>query len=106
MNIKRSFTCESSNLIYEISCSVCHAKYIGETGRTLGVRFKEHLADTLHARAKPVALHFNGPGHSAANMSVRGLWQMRGTTMDRRDMESHLIDRLGTLKPAGMNEKP
>jgi hypothetical protein len=31
------------NVVYEITCSHCGILYIGETGRTIGSRIKEHL---------------------------------------------------------------
>lgn len=103
--ITRSFSCNNFNLVYAITCTVCPKVYIGETGRTLDTRFREHLADVRHNRNSPVAKHFNSVGHSVAAIRVRGLWQMRGTTIDRKLMESHLIRRLGTYTPDGLNLK-
>ena len=37
------FTCTSANVIYCITCTLCKKLYIGETGRRLGNRFREHL---------------------------------------------------------------
>ncbi|EYC44537.1 hypothetical protein Y032_0458g1830 [Ancylostoma ceylanicum] len=36
--------CGKTGVIYELECLVCHARYIGETGRPLYVRINEHLA--------------------------------------------------------------
>ena len=35
--------CLTKNVVYEITCSTCGTMYIGETGRTIGSRIKEHL---------------------------------------------------------------
>ena len=35
--------CLNKNVVYKIKCSYCEALYIGETGRTIGTRIKEHL---------------------------------------------------------------
>lgn len=35
--------CLTKNSVYHMECSHCHAIYIGETGRTIGSRIKEHL---------------------------------------------------------------
>ena len=39
------FDCTSCNVIYCIRCTACNQLYIGETGRRLGDRFREHLLD-------------------------------------------------------------
>ena len=40
-------TCTSANVIYCITCTLCKKIYIGEKGRRLGDRFREHLHETL-----------------------------------------------------------
>ena len=106
MTIHKHFTCQTYNIVYVISCSKCEQLYIGETGRSLSTRFKEHLDDIRFNRCKPVSLHFNQEGHSILNIRVKGLWIiLRGSTNDRKDKESFLIDRLGTQNPQGMNMK-
>ena len=46
--IRHHFTCLSSNLIYCISCSKCGLLYIGETGRSLRIRFGEHCRSVIN----------------------------------------------------------
>ncbi|EYC25395.1 hypothetical protein Y032_0012g1863 [Ancylostoma ceylanicum] len=41
----RTGDCAQTGVIYQLQCLTCSETYIGETGRTLGVRIKEHLAD-------------------------------------------------------------
>jgi len=45
IKITDHFTCTSANVIYCIICTLCKKLYIGETGRRLGDRFREHLRD-------------------------------------------------------------
>ena len=46
--------------------------YIGETGRRLADRFREHRLDVLHKKSDfPVAQYFNSPGHSLEDVSRR-----------------------------------
>ena len=70
------FTCTSANVIYCITCTYCNKLYIGETGRRLGDRFREHLRDVERNdkdASKPVARHFNLPNHSKQHMAVCGV---------------------------------
>ena len=65
IKITDHFTCNnntSANVIYYITCTLCKKLYIGETGRRLGDRFREHLRDVEKDdknASKPVARHFN-----------------------------------------------
>ena len=56
--IKKAFSCQTSGLVYCISCRCCPALYIGETGRTLRQRFGEHLRSVEKSLVGyPVAEH-------------------------------------------------
>ena len=46
ININSKYTCKSQNVVYVIKCRTCNKIYIGETGRRLGDRFREHLRST------------------------------------------------------------
>ena len=66
------FWCISTNLIYCITCTLCKKIYIGETGRRLGDRFREHLRDVEindKDASKPVARHFNLPNHPVESLT-------------------------------------
>ena len=52
MQIRRSFTCQSDNLVNLITCQTCGMMYVGETA--LVTRFAKHFADIHHNRSKPV----------------------------------------------------
>ena len=102
------FDCTSRNVIYCIRCTACNQLYIGETGRRLGDRFREHLLDVKNNSqdvSKPVARHFNQPGHSHNNMKIFSLSLHQGNTESRKCTEQHLIFKIGTLSPAGINER-
>ena len=67
------FDCTTSNIIYCITCTLCNKLYIGESGRKLGDGFREHLLDVKNKGSdlsKPVARHFNLPGHSCEHMEI------------------------------------
>ena len=65
------FDCTNRSVIYCIRCTACNQLYIGETGRRLGDRFREHLLDVKNNSqdvSKPVARHFNQPGPSCSKL--------------------------------------
>ena len=101
VKITDRFTCTSANVIYCITCTLCIKLYIGETGRRLGDRFREHLRDVEKNdkdASKPVARHFNLPNHFKEHMSICGLSLHQGTTDSRKNREQRFIFQIGTLR--------
>ena len=97
-------------VIYCITCALCNKLYIGETGRRLGDRFREHLRDVEKNdkdASKPVARHFNLPNHSKKHMAICGLSLHLATTESRKNLEQKftMIFQIGTLNPHGINER-
>ena len=94
IKITDHFTCTSANVIYCITCTLCKKLYIGETGRRLGDRFREHLRDVEKDdknTSKPVARHFNLPNHSMQHMGICGLSLHQGNTESRKTLFIQLI---------------
>ena len=108
IKITDHFTCTSANDIYRITCTLCKKLYIGETGRRLGDRFREHLRDVEkddQNSSKPVARHFNLSNHSNQHMVVCGLSLHQGGTESRKTIEQKVIFQIGTLSPNGINDR-
>ena len=108
IKITDHFTCTSANVIHCITCTYCNKLYIGETGRRLGDRFREHLRDVERNdkdASKPVARHFNLPNHSKQHMAVCGLSLHLGSSESRKTLEQKFIFQIGTLNPHGINER-
>ena len=109
VKITDRFTCTFANVIYCITCTLCKKLYIGETGRRLGDRFREHLRDVEKNdkdASKPVARHFNLPNHSKKHMAICGLSLGHlGTTESRKNLEQKFIFQIDTLNPHGVNER-
>ena len=94
--LTKSYLC----FIYCITCTLCKKLYIGETGRRLGDRFREHLRDIEKNdknASKPVARHFYLPNHSKQHIAVCGLSLHQGSTESRRTLEQKFIFQIGTL---------
>ena len=98
------FDSTTYNIIYCITCTLCSKLYIGESGHKLGDRFCEHLLDMKNKgsdRSKPVARHFNLPGHSHEHMEICGINLHLENNETRKRKEQRLIFKLGTLAPNG-----
>jgi len=108
IKITDHFTCTSANVIYCITCTLCKRLYIGDTGRRLGDRFREHLNDEEKDNkdaSKPVARHFNPPNHSKQHTAVCGLSLHQGSTESPKPLEKIFIFQIGTLNSHGINER-
>ena len=108
IKITDHFICTSANVIYCITCTLCKKLYIGETGRRLVDRFREHFRDVEKDdknASKPVARHLNLPNHSMQHMAVCGLSLHQGHTESRKTLGQKLIFQIGTLNPHGINER-
>ena len=101
--IRETFTCQTSDLVYYISCLRCRALYVGETGRTLKQRFGEHLRSIeKNQPGFTVAEHFNTNGHSLHGADVRGLKLSAGNKLRKRQ-GMRLIFQLVTSQLRGLN---
>ena len=102
--IKDSFTCESRNLIYAITCKRCNKAYIGETGKRLSDRFAQHLRDIRQCSGTPVATHFNETDHSGVlDVQVTAIRSCFSDDRSRFALENRFISLYGTLRPHGLN---
>ena len=100
IKITDHLTCTSANVIYCITCTLHKKLYIGETGRRLGDRFREHLRDVEKDgknASKPVARHFNLPNHSMQHTAVCGLSLNQGSTESRKTLEQKFIFKSAIL---------
>ena len=59
----KSLLSDKCGVIYQVSCNSCDDFYIGETGRSMGTRFKDH---TGRDRESAVLAHVRNTGHSVS----------------------------------------
>ena len=97
------YTCTSYNVVYLIKCRTSNKVYIGETGRCLGDRFRDHLRSTRQSNTDlPVGRHFASPGHASTDrLSV--IHSGFRDTQNRRLIEARMIFKHKTLHPGGLN---
>ena len=84
----------------------CKQQYVGETERTLALRFAEHKGYVRNNKQEKATWeHFNFPGHSLADMKVTIIEKvMSNDNMMRKTRESHFIENLNSFYK-GMNKK-
>ena len=99
--------CSTTNLCYAISCGVprCGQQYIGQTSRSLKERFSQHLG-YVDRNAEATGRHFNLPGHTKNDMSVRIVEKIHITEVwAREEIESMQIRKANTYHK-GINNQP
>ena len=100
---QEAFTCQTSGLVYGISCRRCPAICIGETGRTPRQCLDEHLRSIKkNLPGFPIAEHFNAAGHSIDVVLVRGSFcsAVRPPAEAAGDVPDF---KLGTIYPRCLN---
>ena len=107
--------CESSNLIYLITCLKCDqtgpdvANYRGETGQEAVKRFTEHYGTATqpcHVNTNtPVGRHFRLPGHTMADCVFIPVEKINSNNVFvRKARERRMISSL-SLNSHGLNKK-
>ena len=104
--------CGTTNLVYIITCTLCGARYIGETGSDLRTRVNQHRSDINYQNDTAIAKHFNSTGHGLSDMAV-SILQSGPFSEDailektyRVNAESLWIKKYKTVIPNGLNTKP
>ena len=100
----RTIFCRSSNLIYCLECTTCHAQYVGQTKNQLRIRMNNHLSTITTKGDTPVAQHFNK--HPNFNITILQLIREipNINSQDSRNRwENNRIARLNTIVPHRLN---
>ena len=105
--------CNSSNLIYCITCKRCKLQYIGQSKQSIRGRFTGHFYSITSDRSDvAVGKHFNSNGHQKKDdISISVLEfikeppQARCSIGIRLRVESNWIHTMRTLSPHGLNRE-
>ena len=100
--ITGQYSCTTTtNLVYRITCQRCGLLDIGDTKPRLADRFTEHLPSVrIKQPALAVALHFNALPRNCDECA----WVVStATDAAPKELEQHLIYKLGMLSPGGLN---
>ena len=72
-DIRGSFTCQSRNIIYLLTCSICNKKYIGETAQTLKRRCRGHESNMRANNDNIVSKHYKEYNHTSEDYTVTAI---------------------------------
>ena len=110
---KAHINCQSSNIIYLITCRSCGIQYVGQTKNKLLTRFQSHHFDIKHNNDTTVARHFNkcppqNPGKfNGLEISILSFLRpppsSRASQELRDKEEKRWIHRLSSVVPRGLN---
>ena len=96
-NLDTTVNCDSTHVVYLISCNKCRAQYIGETERSLRKRISEHLSYIDHGR-EATGGHFNSKGHNKSDVRVQVLEKVL-------EKEKYWIQEFSSRHGPGLNKK-
>ena len=110
---KKEMNCQSSNLIYLITCKHCKIQFVGQTRNRLLTRFQGHYYDVKRCNDTTVSRHFNQcPPTCPAlfegfEISVLHFVQSPANSQagqtERDREEKRWINRLMPVVPRGLN---
>ena len=103
--VQGKFSCETTSVVYIITCMRCDIAYIGQTGRSLRQRISEHLA-YIPKKIEATGVHFNKPGHTLSDFRVQVIEHVKPASKHLRETREQMwIQRMGTRTPFGMNKR-
>ena len=98
------YTCNTKGVIYLTTCSKCLQQYVGQTGRRLVDRIKEHL-NCICLQKEATGIHYTSNGHNHYNMQVQVIEKVNPNTPNYRlEREDLWIRKLSTKVPNGLNK--
>ena len=114
-------TCNTSNVIYLITCSTCHLQYVGETAQNLNIRFAKHrlcMSGNINSKScKHVSDHFSKGFCKNSEYTVQIIENLEGNgrtsrgaldpgvSVIRRKRETEWMLKLRTVFPYGLNDR-
>ena len=96
-------TCRTAGVVYLINYLKCGMQYVGETGRQLYKRGREHLYN-IDINKEAIGEHFNSKGHAKHHFTIQVIEKVVPDTVNfRLERESMWIRKLDTRTPRGLN---
>ena len=105
--INTYMNCNSSNIIYLITCSKCKIQYVGETNRKLKDRLNDHKSNIRTNKETAIAIHFRSALHNIHHLQIQPISQITTPNyIARLKEEKYWTDKLNTYYPNGLNKYP
>ena len=102
--MKGYYTCNTTGVIYLITCTKCKMQYVGQTGGKLVDRVKEHLY-YIGKKKEATGSHFSETKHNNSDLRVQIIGKViPNTPQVRLEREEFCIRKLHTKTPSGMNK--
>jgi hypothetical protein len=99
-----ALNCSSKGVIYLTTCTHCNKQYVGQTGRKLKERMREHLYN-MYQNKEVTGLHYSLPGHSHWNFKVQIIEKVTPNILTfRLEREDFWIKKLSTKIHLGLNK--
>jgi len=100
--IDNIYSCDTSNAIYLLECSICFKQYVGETGRTIRIRLRHHRNMFNSHTNRPIYRH---PETHNANFTIYKVTIINQVNNRdwRKAKEADWIKILKTKLPFGFN---
>ena len=103
-DMRGSFTCQSRNIVYLLTCSICNKKYIGETEQTLNGRCRGHESNMRNNNDNIVSKHYKEYNHTSEDYVVTAI-DKEPDYNRRLRLEEAWIILLDIMHPKGLNSK-
>ena len=103
-HIRGSFTCQSRNIIYLLTCSIFNKQYIGETEQTLNTRCRGHESNMRGDNDDIVTRHYKEYNHTSEDYTVTAI--DKETDYNKRlRLEEAWILLLKSMHQKGLNSR-
>ena len=93
-HVNCNMSCDTSNVVYVITCPGCQNYYIGETGTSLRTRVRVHKQQILNANYRQIKLSEHLETCGRGNMSIFPFYKLFSENkIERKCKEKYFIDR-------------
>ena len=107
----QAMSCNTTSVVYLITCKRCGIQYVGETGQELRRRMNNHRNRIKSLQPQPLYKHFNSDGHSLDDLTIQPIEEVvlePGENMSihskRLVREDFWMRELKTIQPYGLND--